>query len=604
LAVLPAPVERAPLASHVPSSEARVDRTAVEPIVEPAAVAIVATTGSAPAVSIASLLFVVWMLGVCWRVASSVREWQWLRRVRRSSSPSASHFLLELLAEEASRMRIARLPLLCVSSKDEGPLLTGVVRPMVLLPGGAEATFNERELRIMLAHELAHLKRRDLLWNWLPTLVGWVFFFHPLVWLLTRRWCEAQEAACDELLIQSRVAAPADYGRLLVKLGRCLPLEPAPPLAAAGVLGTYRELERRIQAMACVRPFSLGRLLAASVALVLVAVPATIPWRLVAQENQPAAQQAAAPGTIPGKIYVQAHLEYSTEFGVKEEYNGIIAVDPNTGDWTKVGEFGHRFQLSPDGKRCVYCKFRPRDKQADATQHIDDVYVANIDGSAAERIAENALIPRWSPDGTEVLYFEGKDAPNAGWHGPTRVYNLATKQSRKLPIPETDEVDDWSRQGNWLVTVSDRHEPHGRGYQLYVMHPDGTDERKLTDGALNCYPKFSNDGKRVVYDRSKGLGSLWVVDVDGSNPKQVMIEADNGAGSPDGGCWSPDDKWLAVKVFDWQTQLDETGKKRKIDKWGDGNERIEILAPDGTNRRALKLTDVTKVNWLSHPEWQ
>ena len=69
----------------------------------------------------------------------------------------------------------------------------------------------------MLGHELAHLKRHDLAWNWLPTVVGWLFFFHPLVWFMTRRWSEAQEAACDELLIQAEVARPVPYGRLLLE---------------------------------------------------------------------------------------------------------------------------------------------------------------------------------------------------------------------------------------------------------------------------------------------------------------------------------------------------------------------------------------------------
>ena len=75
----------------------------------------------------------------------------------------------------------------------------------MILPAGIAEHFDERDLRIMLAHELVHVKRHDLAWNWLPTVTGWLLFFHPLVWLATRGWCEAQEAACDEALIQGRV---------------------------------------------------------------------------------------------------------------------------------------------------------------------------------------------------------------------------------------------------------------------------------------------------------------------------------------------------------------------------------------------------------------
>ena len=66
-------------------------------------------------------------------------------------------------------------------------------------------------------------------------------------------------------------------------------------------------------------------------------------------------------------------------------------------------------------------------------------------------------------------------------------FNVDGSGAVKLPIPETDEVDDWSPDGRWLVTVSDRHPPHGSGYQLYLMHPDGTDQRRLTEGrGLEC----------------------------------------------------------------------------------------------------------------------
>ena len=61
-------------------------------------------------------------------------------------------------------------------------------------------------------------------------------------------------------------------------------------------------------------------------------------------------------------------------------------------------------------------------------------------------------------------------------------FNADGSGATKLPIPDTDEVDDWSPDGRWLVTVSDRHPPHGSGYQLYVMRPDGTEQRRLTEG--------------------------------------------------------------------------------------------------------------------------
>ena len=151
------------------------------------------------------------------------------------------------------------------SRQMDSPLLLGVWRPTIILPAGVEEKFDEGELRLMLAHELAHCQRHDLAWNWVPTVAGWLFFFHPLVWLMAHRWSEAQEAACDELVIQQqgRPSRPS-YGRLLVKLAALAPAETNLAPAAAGVLGAYRNLERRILAMARVKPFSPRRLMVAA----------------------------------------------------------------------------------------------------------------------------------------------------------------------------------------------------------------------------------------------------------------------------------------------------------------------------------------------------
>jgi beta-lactamase regulating signal transducer with metallopeptidase domain len=576
---------------------------------------------STSAVSIATLLVLAWATGFCCRIAASVRQWISLRRLRRSAALSSGAFLRSVFDEEATRLQIGRRPLLGISPTTEGPLLTGIWRPLVVLPTQIEELFGERELRIMLAHELVHLKRHDLAWNWLPTIVGWLLFFHPLVWLMTRRWCEAQEAACDELLIQRQVTGPADYGRLLVRLAQRLPREPRAALTAAGVLGTYHNLERRIQGMARVRPFSLGSHLAAVTLLTLITLPAVVPWRLEAQETNRSRSNAGraqkesfliADGqdgeaiqksatSLPGRIYSRSSLEFKNEAGAAEKYSGIIAIDPNTGDWEKIGELGHSFQMSPDRTRYLYCTFRQLPNAPETL--VTDIWMADAKGGAPVQIAEDAICPQWSPDGKEVLYFKGKDSEGTGRRGPTWLFDLKTKQAKKLPIPETDEVDDWSREGNWLLAASDRHTPHGSGYQLYVMHPDGTGERRLTEGALNCYPKFSPDGKRIVYKRSAGLGSLWVVDIDGSNRTQVMIENADGSDTPDHAGWSPDGQWLAVKIFNWQTRTSDDGKKQKVVMAGEGNDRIAILAPNGTDRRALQLKGVLKTSWLEDLNW-
>lgn len=69
----------------------------------------------------------------------------------------------------------------------------------------------------MLAHELAHFKRGDLFWNWLPVVTQGLFFFHPLVWLAGREWRRLHEICSDRLAIEITQAGRADYGKVLLK---------------------------------------------------------------------------------------------------------------------------------------------------------------------------------------------------------------------------------------------------------------------------------------------------------------------------------------------------------------------------------------------------
>jgi beta-lactamase regulating signal transducer with metallopeptidase domain len=231
-----------------------------------------------------SWLLTLWVIGVSFRVALTARQWKAVRRLCGLSEPSQSMELQQTSRREADRLGIRRLPRIRFSSRTDVPLLAGIWRPMILLPTGALELFDHCELRLMLGHELAHLNRRDLLWNWLPTVAGWLFFFHPLVWLVPRRWSEAQEAACDELLIQNDSTGAASYGRLLVRLAARWPRERRAELMAAGVLGTYRDLERRILAMIRVRPYSRRCLILTAILIAATGMLVTIPWRLVAQE--------------------------------------------------------------------------------------------------------------------------------------------------------------------------------------------------------------------------------------------------------------------------------------------------------------------------------
>jgi len=313
----------------------------------------------------------------------------------------------------------------------------------------------------------------------------------------------------------------------------------------------------------------------------------------------PTLHQATADGPKgakgAGKIYVYAHLKTGAD---DNEDKGIFAIDPETASWVKLGDFECSVRISRDGKMLALSRAgKIRDGQ-----DIDGVGVWTLDalGNGEKRqIADFGGVTSWSPDAKQLIVVKwlGKPDDDEMRHETWR-FNADGSGATRLPIPETDEVDDWSPDGEWLVTSSDRHPPHGRGYQLYLMHPDGTGERRLTEGGgLNVYPRFSPDSRRVAYlHQQHGKNGVWIVDIDGGNRRQVVQEENDT--SPEYVCWSPDGKSLAYTMEDWSRGND--GKKF-LSGDIDSNPRIAIIDIDGKNSRPLKLPRAT---WVGAPDWR
>jgi tricorn protease-like protein len=297
----------------------------------------------------------------------------------------------------------------------------------------------------------------------------------------------------------------------------------------------------------------------------------------------------------PGKIYIHANLV--TGVG-NDSVDGIFAVDPETANWTKISDLGDQIRVSRDGKTLALSR---SGKNADGTE-IDGagVWTLDVEGAGEKRqVADFGGLTSWSPDGKQLIVMKWLSKPqDDNMLHETWRFNVDGSDAAKLPIPETDEVDDWSPDGKWFVTVSDRHPPNGSGYQLYIMRPDGTEQRRLTEGGgLNVYPRFSPDSRRIAYlHQEHSENSLWVVNLDGTG-RRLLLKEENDT-MPDHFCWSPDGKSLACLLEDWER--DEAGKKFISDP-EKANRRIVIISDDGKKTRPL---DLPRAKWIGAPDWR
>jgi beta-lactamase regulating signal transducer with metallopeptidase domain len=132
------------------------------------------------------------------------------------------------------------VPRLLQSSRVRGPLSCGVFRPTVLLPASLCTRPQEAALRWVLAHELAHLARRDVCSCLLFGLGEIVFYALPWFW-----WLRRQAGLCREYLADAAAAqggAAADYAQFLLNLTAA----PPAPAGALGVTGHTSDLFRRV----------------------------------------------------------------------------------------------------------------------------------------------------------------------------------------------------------------------------------------------------------------------------------------------------------------------------------------------------------------------
>jgi beta-lactamase regulating signal transducer with metallopeptidase domain len=160
---------------------------------------------------------IMWLLGVACLSTRTIGGWRLIQRLRRSALAEAPEAVRANFARLCKRLGLTRHVSLRISEHVQGPLAIGIVRSLIILPASTLMALSPEQLEAVLAHELAHVRRADYLWNLIQTTVETLFFFHPLVWWLGRRLRQQRELCCDDVAVQS-CADPLIYATALLRL--------------------------------------------------------------------------------------------------------------------------------------------------------------------------------------------------------------------------------------------------------------------------------------------------------------------------------------------------------------------------------------------------
>ena len=147
------------------------------------------------------------------------------------------------------------------------PSVSGFIRPKLLMPAGLETKLTNDELKYIILHELAHLKRKDIVINCLIGIMQIIHWFNPVLWYAFYCWREDSEIACDAYVL-SRIGAnhANDYGRLIIKLLEDCSLKNV--YGAIGMIGGKSHIKRRIKVISLFSKYSY-RWSALSIALII-----------------------------------------------------------------------------------------------------------------------------------------------------------------------------------------------------------------------------------------------------------------------------------------------------------------------------------------------
>lgn len=427
------PAPQAVVASSSPApAEAALAPVAAEAVESPPA----AVEAASPTLSLESWAMLLWVAGVAVLCVWLVRRLTSLRRLLRTSRSAQSEWLEDLLADCAGRLALKKLPHVVTTDKVKSPAVFGILRPVILFPEGSLAQSSRLETEHVLLHELAHIKRRDILVNAAQTLLHIAFWFHPLVWLAGKRSRNLRELCCDTTVAGVLGEQTPRYRATLIETARSV-VQANSPLGI-GLLGLFENqstLKARLLHLS--RPLWKHRKLkyaaaaAAAVATTLLIVPmarpqkaasepaATTPFSFsilaVSKGNSGSGPWWDASGAPLAEPPIDPHDPMFTATEGRQLYELVYKVtEPRDADYT--------YRLAPP-PRMHGCRTARKDDQSlgdtystcfdvpDGTPTID-VLVGLADGpweTVKSHSGKNAL--SYSSGGTTVFFSEAFDSP-------------------------------------------------------------------------------------------------------------------------------------------------------------------------------------------------
>ena len=294
-------------------------------------VVLFAPTSSAPRAGVSGWVVCIWIVGVLLLSFRAAGGWFGVQKLKRGASPVSAE-LEDTVRRLKVRLGLSAPVRLCTSAMVRVPTAIGWLRPYILLPVTALTGLDEPQIRAILTHELAHIRRHDYLINLSQTVIETVLFYHPAVWWVGKQMRREREHCCDDIAV-AVCGSAFEYASALIEMEQIRDRVPEPALAATGgdLLARIRRLLGRQENASR----SLGTIAAAALVLFIASATAIVSLHAAPQERQPAFEVASIKRDVSGQPGPQYRM-----------FPGFTVQRATLKDLVKLAYFVHDFQVS------------------------------------------------------------------------------------------------------------------------------------------------------------------------------------------------------------------------------------------------------------------
>lgn len=259
----------------------------------------------------------IWLAGaVSYAILTLIRVRWFARAVRRCSS-TAPDWLSREIAELAQTVRLRSLPRVQVVAATLPPMVWSGWRPLLLLPQAIVDGIDVSQRRLLLLHELQHLRRRDHQVRWFTVGLLALFWWHPCAWWAVRRLQDAEEECCDTAVVAVDPQQAPSYGEALLAVCEFVSCGALPAAAVSVGVERKNHLKRRMTMI--LNESRWPKLSKSSVAAIAVCGAAVLGISITHAAADPQATptpttktQATARPTTPAPVSATAPLRTTT----------------------------------------------------------------------------------------------------------------------------------------------------------------------------------------------------------------------------------------------------------------------------------------------------